>query len=259
MIPSGQSFSVFNSQEPARTAGTQSVRNNRVDHAAAPKDVTAPVEKKEEGGFLSFLKTILDIINPLQHIPVVSTIYRQVTGDEISPAARVVGDTLFGGPVGAALAVADITAEKTTGKDIGQNVMAMFDGGQKDSAPVQVASSDFRAADIIWNKTVSPSPLSPPSRMTAAADGSEPVRTLPPLHAPVQSQKKAPVLAAAPTLLPLQEAPVSRGRSPAVPEPMHSSHVPKEAIAARMMEALDKYGAMKREERTAATSNYGVF
>lgn len=33
----------------------------------------------------------LDIINPLQHIPVISTIYRQITGDEIGAAAKVIG------------------------------------------------------------------------------------------------------------------------------------------------------------------------
>src|SRR3546814_6236130 len=39
----------------------------------------------------------LDIINPLQHIPLVSTLYRAITGDEISPHARILGATLFGG------------------------------------------------------------------------------------------------------------------------------------------------------------------
>ncbi|MBT5663730.1 MAG: hypothetical protein HOJ06_00205, partial [Rhodospirillaceae bacterium] len=34
---------------------------------------------------------VLDIINPLQHIPVVSTLYRELTGDEISPGARMAG------------------------------------------------------------------------------------------------------------------------------------------------------------------------
>ena len=37
----------------------------------------------------------LDIINPLQHIPIISSFYREITGDEISPHARVIGDTLF--------------------------------------------------------------------------------------------------------------------------------------------------------------------
>ena len=37
--------------------------------------------------FLDFL----DIINPLQHIPLVSTIYRKITGDTIDPASRIAG------------------------------------------------------------------------------------------------------------------------------------------------------------------------
>lgn len=49
-----------------------------------------------EGSFWDFV----DIINPLQHIPIVSTVYRAVTGDSISAPARVIGGFLFGGPVG---------------------------------------------------------------------------------------------------------------------------------------------------------------
>lgn len=41
---------------------------------------------------------LLDVINPLQHIPMVSSIYRAVTGDEISPGARVAGGALYGAP-----------------------------------------------------------------------------------------------------------------------------------------------------------------
>ncbi len=48
---------------------------------------------------------LIDIINPLQHIPVLGTIYRKISGDAIDPAARVAGGALFGGPLGAAMAV----------------------------------------------------------------------------------------------------------------------------------------------------------
>lgn len=47
---------------------------------------------------------LLDTINPLQHIPLVSSIYRGITGDEIHPAARVAGDILYGGAIGLASA-----------------------------------------------------------------------------------------------------------------------------------------------------------
>ncbi|MFT5394891.1 MAG: hypothetical protein ACI85N_000070 [Gammaproteobacteria bacterium] len=48
----------------------------------------------------------LDIINPLQHIPVISTIYRKITGDIIAPSMQIAGDALFGGPIGAAISIA---------------------------------------------------------------------------------------------------------------------------------------------------------
>lgn len=48
---------------------------------------------------------IIDIINPLQHIPIVNSIYRKVTGDVIAPAMEIAGGALFGGPIGAALSV----------------------------------------------------------------------------------------------------------------------------------------------------------
>ena len=90
----------------------------------------------------------LDLINPLQHIPVVSTFYREITGDSIAPGPRVLGAALFsGGPIGAAVSAAvaliDVAMESETGKDIGGHVMALFDGDTgDDAAPRSVAEVD---------------------------------------------------------------------------------------------------------------------
>lgn len=87
---------------------------------------------------------VLDIINPLQQIPVVSTVYRAITGDEISPGARVAGGALFGGPIGFAVATANTMVEAATGEDIGENVMtAMF--GDSDG-PVPEEKDQIAAA-----------------------------------------------------------------------------------------------------------------
>lgn len=100
---------------------------------------------------------ILDVINPLQHIPVVSTIYREVTGDEISPAARMAGGALFGGPIGFAAATVNSVVEMSTGSDIGETVIAAITGGdnaREDSAkedrgePEAVAKADSIPATI---------------------------------------------------------------------------------------------------------------
>jgi len=69
---------------------------------------------------------ILDVLNPLQHLPIVSTVYRALTGDDLSPASRVLGDALFGGPIGAATGVANALLEYISGKDVGQHVLALF-------------------------------------------------------------------------------------------------------------------------------------
>lgn len=83
----------------------------------------------------------LDIINPLQHIPLVSTLYREITGDEISPHARIIGDTLFGGPSGFVAAAANVFFEEVAGEDLGEAVLAFF-GGEEAGADSQVAGSE---------------------------------------------------------------------------------------------------------------------
>lgn len=63
---------------------------------------------------------VIDIVNPLQHIPIVSTFYRKLTGDTIDPAIRIAGGALFGGPLGAlasTMAVAVNEARRTVVDD----------------------------------------------------------------------------------------------------------------------------------------------
>jgi hypothetical protein len=148
-------------RDSARTAGlrpatAQAARAaDRLDALASKQlDATGGQNSTEskQFGFLDFIKTIIDVINPLQHIPVVSTLYRSLTGDEINPAARIIGDTLYGGPVGTAVALADVVVEETTGKDIGQTVMALATGdGQKKSDVRVAAATAYKVSDIVWN------------------------------------------------------------------------------------------------------------
>ena len=98
----------------------------------------------------------LDIINPLQHIPVVSTIYRAVTGDEVSTGARVFGSTLLGGALFGSIAglfgtVIDSFIKETTGKEIGEHALALFDGeapGPQEPPPIVVAAATPLPADV---------------------------------------------------------------------------------------------------------------
>lgn len=115
---------------------------------------------------------LIDIINPLQHIPVVSNIYRAITGDEISAPARVAGSTLFFGPIGAATAVANLAVEGLTGQDIGGHVVALFSADSPsgletvDAGPLDQPGSSgvFNTASLAMSASAAPStgePLSP--------------------------------------------------------------------------------------------------
>lgn len=73
---------------------------------------------------------LISIVNPLQHFPVVSTLYRKLTGDTIKPFERVAGDTLYGGWIGLVSSVANLVFEKETGRDFGDTVLAMVDGDE---------------------------------------------------------------------------------------------------------------------------------
>ena len=86
-------------------------------------------ESAEESDGLSF-GDFLDVINPLQHIPVVSTIYREITGDDIGAPARIAGGTLFGGVIGLAAGVINSVVDDSSGKDVGEHIVAAFTGDQ---------------------------------------------------------------------------------------------------------------------------------
>ncbi len=106
--------------------------------------------KQEDDGF-SFWD-FLDIINPLQHIPIVNQAYRALTGDSIDTPARLAGGLLFGGPVGLAANVVDIGVEQGTGRSIGGHLWAMVDGRDDDSAgstPASVAETPDRLAALM--------------------------------------------------------------------------------------------------------------
>ncbi len=83
----------------------------------------------------------IDMINPLQHIPLVNLLYRNLTGDQIGGAAQVVGGALFGGPIGAIAGTATAIAEYQTGQSLTDVTVAAF-SGESLSAPAR-AVADF--------------------------------------------------------------------------------------------------------------------
>jgi hypothetical protein len=112
--------------------------------------VPTPTGDKEfalfgEDGFT--FADLLDIVNPLQHIPVIGTLYRRITGDTLDPGARLAGGALFGGPIGVAVAGLNAALEDATGKDAGAHVLALFEGGDAPPATA-VADTGNRPATV---------------------------------------------------------------------------------------------------------------
>ncbi|MBK1663242.1 hypothetical protein CKO10_01790 [Rhodospirillum rubrum] len=105
----------------------------------------------------------LDVINPLQHIPIVGPIYRELTGDELKSGPRLAGGTLFGGVLGLVDAAVNVAVQKMTGKDIGGHVIAMAKSAAGyDEEPVLTAK------------------VAAPSGTAAALDPHAPISLLPP-------------------------------------------------------------------------------
>jgi hypothetical protein len=111
---------------------SEEVYDPALDPANLPNEVTVTATRagsqsgnpadSEPFSFWDFL----DIINPLQHIPGVNTLYRELTGDTIKTPIKLIGSTVLGGPIGFATAMADSMIAAATGKDIGQHAMALL-------------------------------------------------------------------------------------------------------------------------------------
>lgn len=120
--------------------------------AASQPTGTPGLENESVGQFWSTdegatFAEFLDIINPLQHIPVVSTIYRAITGDEIGHGPRAIGGFLFGGPAGAIAAGVVGLIEEASGGDVGSHLASLVDeltggdGTNDEAAAAQIAQT----------------------------------------------------------------------------------------------------------------------
>jgi hypothetical protein len=94
---------------------------------------------------------VLDIINPLQHIPVVSTLYRMATEDEIGIGSRLIGGALFGGPLGILITGLTAIMEELSGGSVDEHVASLLNTiGDEDDAASQFASVEKRGPDPVF-------------------------------------------------------------------------------------------------------------
>jgi hypothetical protein len=118
---------------PGLAGGTEAVTVSANKTDAAKADDTGE----------SFFHHVLDVINPLQHLPVVGTIYRAITGEHIGSIEKIAGDTLYGGLWGAVSSIADVAFEGITGKSFEDTAMAWIKGdGTTAVASVKVGARE---------------------------------------------------------------------------------------------------------------------
>jgi hypothetical protein len=106
--------------------------------SGAAEAVTVSANKADKAGDKGedFFHHILDVINPLQHLPVIGSIYRAITGEHIGTIEKIAGDTLYGGLWGAVASVADVAFEAITGKSVEDTALAWFKGDDKANVAV---------------------------------------------------------------------------------------------------------------------------
>jgi len=227
---------------------------------------------------------LLDAINPLQHIPIVSTIYRAVTGDTLGNASRVVGDGIYGGVIGVIAGLVDVSVIENTGKDIGGNIMSMLgldDDATKtasdEAAPETTASPTSSNIPIPAQKptpptaavpTVAQGQASPPAAPTGIPLASTqpqlmPLSTSPKMMALNSQAHGFPIDTSAEGILALKTTsnstprPVPLNLPPGTLAPSQRIPLTGAEFAQRMSDGLDKYKAMM-VERDVASAGTGV-
>lgn len=109
----------------------------------AEPQVQVPAADESGLGFDDFL----DVINPLQHLPVVGMIYRVLSDDQIAPPAQIAGGALFGGLYGFLGALGSVIYEGIAGESVEDTVLSLFG----DDAPAQTstAQSAYVSAQLL--------------------------------------------------------------------------------------------------------------
>jgi hypothetical protein len=116
-------------------------------HATSPAAAMAPVKAPGTSDGFGF-DDLLDIINPLQHIPVVSTLYKHLTGDKIGVPEKIMGDTLYGGVTGLICSLGDAIFQELTGKSVGDTVYAMVIGDDEPKTTGIASATDNNPVEV---------------------------------------------------------------------------------------------------------------
>lgn len=117
---------------------------------------------------------LVAILNPLQNLPVVGTVYRKLTDDVPHPVARALGGLLWGGPLGLVGAIFSYVAEQVSGKNATDLVKSIFDGSSTTAVAEQQPAAGA-AADPGAPKQLIPAIAAPAAESAAATSATTPL------------------------------------------------------------------------------------
>ncbi len=116
----------------------------------------------------------VDMINPLHHIPIVSSFYQNATGDTISPVASLVGGGLLGGFIGFFGAAVNAIFQEATGNSLVGSVANAVMGAEEGMDTVSVASAASTTnASAVAHKKASEFYVKPTVSAASAGAGAE--------------------------------------------------------------------------------------
>ncbi len=151
------SVPVWESPKPAAQATVPETNSfDSALHYASAEPVTGTVTPDADTESFGF-GDLIDIVNPLHHIPLVNHLYESVTGDTIKPSGRIIGGAIFGGVAGAAAGIANVIVEEETGKDLTGNMVALVTKGDLPQTKPQHLSPEQhlnQAARVAFNDNI---------------------------------------------------------------------------------------------------------
>jgi hypothetical protein len=235
--------------------------------APAQVPATHPSPWKDPKGF--GFRDLIDIVNPLQHLPIIGSIYRWMTGDRPGEAAQMAGDALYGGPIGIGVSLLSASLQDEQGHDLGERVIAYMFGPDAKATAVaaaQPAGAASPGAAQPGPGAAAALPPATPDHAPMPLYGGMTLLRLPVAPAPAQPQAQgdpAKAFLAHNAALERQLAAVPRTpRTAPVPlvvppgslEPPHLAAAPSAPgapldVSHKMLDALDKYMQLEQQRK----------
>lgn len=124
----------IDTRQAAMGLAAKAVTPPAAQRAARSEPARTPEDKTPEDKLSLGFEDLVDAVNPLQQLPVVSSVYREVTGETISIPARLAGGFLFGGLPGLIGSAAMVAFEEVTGDSVLGHIGSLIDGEESATA-----------------------------------------------------------------------------------------------------------------------------